>query len=95
MRAAPLWRVGTWTAFFGVPAALIMMAARSRARKDDPLFAFALATVAQVAMFALLLTVKTYDYMIALWPFGALCLAWLGIQVWDWRRTPPLAWRSP
>jgi hypothetical protein len=87
MRAAPLWRVGTWAAFFGVPSALIVMAARSRARKNDPLFALALATVAQVAMFALLLNVKTYDYMIALWPFGALCLAWLGIWLWDWRRT--------
>ncbi len=40
------------------------------ARKNDPLFALTLAAVVQVAMFAVLLTVKTYEYMIALWPFG-------------------------
>jgi hypothetical protein len=38
-------------------------------------------------MFTVLLKVKTYGYMIALWPMGALCLAWLGIWLWDWRRT--------
>jgi len=32
-----------------------------------------------------LLKVKTFSYMIALWPLGALLLAWLGIWLWDRR----------
>jgi hypothetical protein len=36
-------------------------------------------------MFVALLKVKTFGYMIALWPLGALLLAWLGIWLWDRR----------
>jgi hypothetical protein len=32
-----------------------------------------------------LLKIKTLNYMIALWPLGALLLAWLGIWLWDRR----------
>ena len=86
VRAAPLTRVGTWTAVFGVPAALMVMAGQSRGRRNGVLFALTLASLAQLVMFSALLTVKTYGYMIALWPFAALCLAWLGLWLWDrWR----------
>ena len=34
-------------------------------------------------MFVLLLKVKTLNYMIALWPLGALLLAWFGVWLWD------------
>jgi 4-amino-4-deoxy-L-arabinose transferase-like glycosyltransferase len=49
--------------------------------------AFALVTIAQFAMFVLLLKVKTYSYMIALWPCVALCLAWGGVYAWERSRT--------
>jgi hypothetical protein len=34
-----------------------------------------------------LLQAKTLSYMIALWPLGTLCLGWLGVWLWDRRRT--------
>jgi hypothetical protein len=80
----PWHRLGTWTALFGIPTALaVMLRTRMRSATDRRACAFAVVTAAQLAMFVLLLKVKTYSYMIALWPLGALCLAWLGIWLWD------------
>jgi hypothetical protein len=47
----------------------------------------AIASLMQMMMFVALLKIKTFNYMIALWPLGALLLAWLGVWLWD-RRLP-------
>jgi hypothetical protein len=58
-----------------------------RCRSSRAAVGFAVVTVVQFAMFVVLLKVKTYNYMIAIWPLGVLCLAWLGVYVWDRYRT--------
>jgi len=90
----PWHRVGTWTTLVGIPTALVAMfrtRERGDASRNGP-FAFAVIAVAQLAMFVLLLKVKTYSYMIALWPLGIICLAWLGVWMWD--RSRRAVWRA-
>ena len=83
IRALPLTRAGAWTVAIGAPIAIA--AALRRGHESSPdVRALAVATLAQTAMFAALLNVKTVNYMIALWPLAALLLAWLG--TWLWRR---------
>jgi 4-amino-4-deoxy-L-arabinose transferase-like glycosyltransferase len=82
IQALPLTRVGTWTVLIGAPAAVAV----ALWREDDSgraVRTLAIATLVQMAMFAVLLRVKTFNYMIALWPLGALLLAWMGIWLWD------------
>jgi hypothetical protein len=58
----------------------------SRPRDGDDLQlsrVLAIVSLAQFVMFLTLLKVKTTNYMIGLWPLGALVLAWLGIWLWD------------
>jgi hypothetical protein len=43
-------------------------------------------TAIQCLLFVALLEVKSINYMIALWPLGALMQAWLAISLWDRRR---------
>ena len=47
--------------------------------------ALLLASVIQVVLFVVLLQVKSVDYVIGLWPLGALGLAWLACELWDGR----------
>lgn len=79
----PLSRAGAWTVLVGTPVAAGVMAWKSARGPNSAAWALAVAALAQFAMFVLLLQVKTINYMIGLWPLGALLLAWLGVQLWD------------
>ena len=68
-----------------VPAAFATMVWDARRRPRSAVSALAVASLAQTVMFVVLLRVKTFNYMIALWPLGALLLAWFGIWLWDRR----------
>src|SRR5262249_25149048 len=81
VRALPLTRVGAWTLVIGAPAAVAMALWREH-ESSSAVRALALASLAQTTMFVVLLKVKTVNYMIALWPLGALLLAWLGAWLW-------------
>jgi 4-amino-4-deoxy-L-arabinose transferase-like glycosyltransferase len=88
IRALPLMRVGAWTLLVGAPAA-VAVALRPAYASSSAVRALAVASPAQLAMFVVLLKVKSFNYMIALWPLGALLLAWLG--TWLWARGRVLA----
>jgi len=90
IRELPLARLGTWVMLAGTPAAVGIMLWRTRLRPGDPEFGLAAAALTQTLMFLFLLKVKTVTYMIGLWPIVVLCLAWLGLWLWD-RATPALA----
>jgi len=85
VRALSLVRVGTWTMLLICPAAFVTMVWNARRHAGGAASLLAVASLAQTAMFVALLKVKTFNYMIALWPLGALLLAWLGIWLWDRR----------
>jgi 4-amino-4-deoxy-L-arabinose transferase-like glycosyltransferase len=51
--------------------------------RDTAVFTVALALVVQAALFALLLSMKMYNYVIALWPLAILLLAWGTVRMWD------------
>jgi 4-amino-4-deoxy-L-arabinose transferase-like glycosyltransferase len=82
IQALPLTRVGTWTVLIGAPAAVAVALWREHDSRGA-VRTLAVATLAQMAMFVVLLKVKTFNYMIALWPLGALLLAWMGTWLWD------------
>jgi 4-amino-4-deoxy-L-arabinose transferase-like glycosyltransferase len=80
LRSLPLDRVGSWTLALGTPVAVYMMWNRPERR------AVAVACAIQLPLFVALLQVKTFNYVIALWPLAALAIAWLAIELWDRRR---------
>jgi hypothetical protein len=84
-RSLPINRVGSWTLLVGAPAALALMWARGRQRNlvESTLL---VSSIIQFVLFVTLLQVKTIDYLIALWPLGALALAWFAVELWN-RRT--------
>jgi 4-amino-4-deoxy-L-arabinose transferase-like glycosyltransferase len=86
VRGLSFVRVGTWTLLLGCPAALATMVWDARRHARPAELSLAVASVAQTVMFVALLKVKTLGYMIALWPLGALLLAWFGVWLWDRRR---------
>jgi hypothetical protein len=57
---------------------------RGRRRTTGEL-ALLLASVVQLVCFVALLQVKSINYTIAIWPMGALWLAWLTLELWDRR----------
>jgi 4-amino-4-deoxy-L-arabinose transferase-like glycosyltransferase len=89
VRALPITRIGTWTMLLGVPVAFVTMMREVRHHESGAASALASAALAQAVMFVALLSVKTVHYMIALWPLGALLLAWFGVWIWD-RQQPVL-----
>jgi 4-amino-4-deoxy-L-arabinose transferase-like glycosyltransferase len=72
----PASRVGTWSALAGLPVALvaILLALRRRSLSMTAL-PVAISFVVIVMLFVVLIHVKTYNYMIAVWPVAALVLA--------------------
>ena len=72
----PPSRIGTWSALAGLPVALVSILwgvhRRSIAVTALPV---AVAFIVVVPLFFLLIRVKTYNYMIAVWPLGVLVLA--------------------
>lgn len=86
VRELPLDRPGAWALVVGVPIALGVMLWQARRHRHQAAWTtLTFAAIAQLAMFVLLLKVKTINYMIGLWPLGAILLAWLGIWLWDRR----------
>ena len=81
----PLSRIGTWSALVGLPIAVAAIAFGSRrsSRSDITALSVAVSLVVTIALFVVLIHVKTYNYMIAVWPLGALVLA-IG-ATWLWR----------
>lgn len=80
------WHVlqfGTWVAISGVLVALGAVLRRRARLVRTPVFALAVTLIVKTLLFALLLIVKAYHYVIALWPLAVLLLAWLGICLWD------------
>jgi 4-amino-4-deoxy-L-arabinose transferase-like glycosyltransferase len=84
LRSLPPGRIGAWTLIVGTGIALVMLLRPSGARSAGEV-ALLTASIVQLVMFVVLLQVKSVDYVIALWPFGALMLAWLGVRLWDSR----------
>jgi len=82
IRSLSLTQVGAWTMLVGTPVAAAVALFRARDSSSSAVRAFAVASVAQLAMFVALLKVKSLGYMIALWPLAALLLAWFGIRLW-------------
>jgi 4-amino-4-deoxy-L-arabinose transferase-like glycosyltransferase len=87
-----LARPGFWTALFGIPAAVAAMLWYTKRQRHDPVFALAVASIVQVSMFTILLSTKSPNYVIALWPLGVLSIAWFGL--WLWNRWPDAYWRA-
>ena len=77
IRSLPASRVGTWLAILGLTAAASMaITAAVRRRLTRPETALLVAAATHLVLFTSLLAVKTMSYMTALWPLGALVLAW-------------------
>jgi 4-amino-4-deoxy-L-arabinose transferase-like glycosyltransferase len=87
LREQPWNRPGTWSVLVGIPVAFGAMAWSGAPERDRHRAArmLGVAALLQLLMFLVLLKVKTVNYMIGLWPLGALLLAWLGIRLWDSR----------
>jgi 4-amino-4-deoxy-L-arabinose transferase-like glycosyltransferase len=81
-----LARPGLWTALLGIPTAVAAMLWHTKRQRHDPVFALAVASIVQVSMFTILLSTKSSNYVIALWPLGVLSIAWFGLWLWDRRR---------
>jgi 4-amino-4-deoxy-L-arabinose transferase-like glycosyltransferase len=88
-RAPVLWpRLGIWLAVLGVPLSLSILLFRcarrgpvsAEAQLRDRLLLVAGPAVA--LLLALLVNLKFYNYAIVVLPFGALLLAFLGVQAW-------------
>jgi hypothetical protein len=80
-RTLPFDRIGSWALLAGAPAAFAMMWRRG-GRRTVGESAVLISGIIQFALFVALLQVKTVDYLIALWPLGAVALAWLGVELW-------------
>jgi hypothetical protein len=80
LRGLPPSRVGSWILAIGVPVATILFVRRRRVCSSPELGLF-VAAAAQFGLFVALLHVKSINYTIAIWPLGALILAWLGCQL--------------
>jgi 4-amino-4-deoxy-L-arabinose transferase-like glycosyltransferase len=85
VRGLSLVRIGTWTMLLAGPAAFATMVWHARRHANSAASSLAVASLAQTVMFVALLKLKTFNYMIALWPLGTLLLAWFGIWLWDRR----------
>ena len=78
-----LMRPGFWTALIGIPLAVAAILWQTRRRRNDAAFALAVALIVQASLFATLLSTKSSNYVIALWPIGVLSLAWFSVWLWD------------
>ncbi len=87
-----LVRPGFWTASLGIPAAAAVMWSQAKRQRHDPLFALVVASVVQVLLFTVLVSSKSSNYVIALWPLAVLSIVWFGL--WLWNRWPSTRVRS-
>jgi hypothetical protein len=82
LRGLPPSRIGSWILAIGVPVAMILFVRRRGALSNGERALFIVAAV-QFGLFVTFLQVKSINYTIALWPVGALILAWLGCELWQ------------
>ena len=85
IRTLPIDRVGAWTLTLGAPAAMYLMCRRQRVERAPGETGLLVACSIQLPLFVALLQVKSFNYVIAVWPLGALALAWLTFEIWDRR----------
>ena len=84
IRDLPAARIGTWVAVIGLPAALVSVLWQARrAPREDRSLPVAVALSVLIAAFIVLIRAKGYNYMVALWPVGALVLAIGAVRLWD------------
>jgi len=84
--------VGTVVALVGVLWAFGGMLRHGRRSSEDRAWALAVVLLVQGILFALLLEVKAFSYLIALWPLATLALGWLGLRLWDQHKTTVTRW---
>jgi 4-amino-4-deoxy-L-arabinose transferase-like glycosyltransferase len=83
IRTLPASRVGTWLMILGLAmTAWMAITAAVRRRLTRSETALLTAAAIHLVLFTSLLAVKTMSYMTALWPLGALALAWLVVTTW-------------
>jgi 4-amino-4-deoxy-L-arabinose transferase-like glycosyltransferase len=87
----PPSRIGTWSALAGLPIAVATIAVVwwRAPRAETPALSVAVSLVVTIALFVVLIHVKTYNYMIAVWPVGVLVLA-IG-AAWLWHEGGSIA----
>ena len=80
----PVSRIGAWSAMAGLPIALtaIFLSARRRSGTENPALSVAVSLVVTIVLFFVLIHVKTYSYMIAVWPLAAVALAIGATRLW-------------
>lgn len=81
----PLSRIGTWSALAGLPIALaIILSVWWRASSGEhAALSVAVSLVVTTVLFFVLIHVKTYNYMIAVWPLAVLVLAIGATRLWQ------------
>lgn len=77
-------RAGAWALTIGAPVAVVLLWQRHGKRAVGET-ALLVACAVQIPLFFALLQVKSFSYVIAVWPLGALALAWLTFELWDRR----------
>ena len=77
-------RIGTWAVVVGLPASLVAIVREARrggeTRRTLPV---AVCLAVLIAAFVVLIHAKGYNYMIALWPAGAIVIAIGAARLWD------------
>jgi hypothetical protein len=81
----PLSRIGTWSALAALPfsTAAIFFGSWRSSRTAKPSLLVAVSLIVTTALFFVLIHVKTYNYMIAVWPIAVLVLAIGGAHLWQ------------
>lgn len=80
-------RPGLWVTAILLPAAWIGLARNAFARHDCDARVLLAPALLLPALFALLITLKLSNYLLALLPFWALCIAWAAAALWRWAGT--------
>jgi len=83
IRTLPIRRIGAWALVASVPVAWVAAVAQGIRTRQPALTALATASLLQLAMFAVLLRVKTVNYMIGIWPLAVVLVAWALVRGWD------------
>jgi 4-amino-4-deoxy-L-arabinose transferase-like glycosyltransferase len=77
------FRPGAWGTIIGTPVALAVTLRHNRITRSDAPVMLAVVLIVQAVLFALLISIKFFNYFIALWPLVVITLAWLGVYLWN------------
>ena len=75
-------RPGLWIVLAGTPLALVHLIVWRRTGRDRVDFTIAVLLISQIALFALLVRLKTFSYLISLWPLVVVLIAATAIRLW-------------